>query len=237
MPVRRGRARRRGSTLRDRTAFSGTSTCPGSGPGQRYGYRVHGPYEPEPRPALQPGQAPDRSLREGDRGAGRLGAANALPVRARRRGRRSRRRQRRRRAPQCPRASSSTRASTGGATAAATGRWHETVIYETHVKGFTVRHPACPEELRGTYAGLAHPTPRSSTSPSSASPRSSCCRCTTFVDEHAPRRAGARQLLGLQLDRLLRAALRLRAVGRRGEQVQRVQGAWCKALHAGRASR
>ncbi|MFO7812701.1 MAG: glycogen debranching protein GlgX [Pelovirga sp.] len=34
--------------------------------------------------------------------------------------------------------------------------WHETVIYETHVKGFTARHPDIPEELRGTYAGLAH---------------------------------------------------------------------------------
>ncbi|MFZ7112020.1 MAG: glycogen debranching protein GlgX [Desulfatiglandales bacterium] len=34
---------------------------------------------------------------------------------------------------------------------------HETVIYEVHVKGFTVRHPGIPEELRGTYAGLGHP--------------------------------------------------------------------------------
>jgi glycogen operon protein len=35
--------------------------------------------------------------------------------------------------------------------------WHETVIYETHVKGFTMRHPKVPPELRGTYAGLATP--------------------------------------------------------------------------------
>jgi isoamylase len=35
--------------------------------------------------------------------------------------------------------------------------WGETVIYEVHVKGFTMRHPAVPEELRGTYAGFAHP--------------------------------------------------------------------------------
>ena len=33
--------------------------------------------------------------------------------------------------------------------------WHETIIYELHVKGFTWRHPAVPPELRGTYAGLA----------------------------------------------------------------------------------
>ncbi len=35
--------------------------------------------------------------------------------------------------------------------------WHETVIYELHVKGFTALHPDIPDELRGTYAGLAHP--------------------------------------------------------------------------------
>ena len=35
--------------------------------------------------------------------------------------------------------------------------WSETIIYELHVKGFTQRHPAIPENLRGTYAGLAHP--------------------------------------------------------------------------------
>ncbi len=35
--------------------------------------------------------------------------------------------------------------------------WHKTVIYELHVKGFTARHPEVPRELRGTYAGLASP--------------------------------------------------------------------------------
>ena len=35
--------------------------------------------------------------------------------------------------------------------------WNETVIYETHVKGFTARHPDVPENLRGTYAGLTCP--------------------------------------------------------------------------------
>ncbi|WP_405978515.1 glycogen debranching protein GlgX [Streptomyces sp. NBC_00158] len=35
--------------------------------------------------------------------------------------------------------------------------WADTVIYELHVRGFTMRHPGVPEELRGTYAGLAHP--------------------------------------------------------------------------------
>ncbi|MFI8826613.1 glycogen debranching protein GlgX [Streptomyces sp. NPDC053431] len=35
--------------------------------------------------------------------------------------------------------------------------WPDSVIYELHVKGFTRRHPGIPEHLRGTYAGLAHP--------------------------------------------------------------------------------
>jgi glycogen operon protein len=34
---------------------------------------------------------------------------------------------------------------------------HQSVIYETHVKGFTATHPDIPEEIRGTYAALAHP--------------------------------------------------------------------------------
>ncbi|MFE3902514.1 glycogen debranching protein GlgX [Streptomyces sp. NPDC059153] len=35
--------------------------------------------------------------------------------------------------------------------------WADSVIYELHVRGFTKLHPEIPEELRGTYAGLAHP--------------------------------------------------------------------------------
>jgi isoamylase len=35
--------------------------------------------------------------------------------------------------------------------------YHESIIYELHVKGFTKQHPEIPEEIRGTYAGLGHP--------------------------------------------------------------------------------
>ncbi len=35
--------------------------------------------------------------------------------------------------------------------------YHQSIIYETHVKGMTALHPRVPEELRGTYAGMAHP--------------------------------------------------------------------------------
>ncbi|GAA2024836.1 glycogen debranching protein GlgX [Terrabacter terrae] len=36
-------------------------------------------------------------------------------------------------------------------------QYHESVIYEAHVKGLTMLHPEVPEEIRGTYAGIAHP--------------------------------------------------------------------------------
>jgi isoamylase len=36
--------------------------------------------------------------------------------------------------------------------------WQDTIIYELHVKGFTQRHPEVPEAIRGTYAGLGHPS-------------------------------------------------------------------------------
>lgn len=36
-------------------------------------------------------------------------------------------------------------------------RWEDSILYECHVKGTTARHPEIPEELRGTYAALAHP--------------------------------------------------------------------------------
>jgi glycogen operon protein len=35
--------------------------------------------------------------------------------------------------------------------------WDQTIVYETHVRGFTKRHPAVPEKLRGTYKGLGTP--------------------------------------------------------------------------------
>ncbi len=36
-------------------------------------------------------------------------------------------------------------------------RWHRTVVYEAHAKGLTMLHPDVPDHLRGTYAGLCHP--------------------------------------------------------------------------------
>lgn len=35
--------------------------------------------------------------------------------------------------------------------------YHKTIIYETHIKGFTKTHPDIPEQIRGTYAAVSHP--------------------------------------------------------------------------------
>ena len=77
------------------------------------------------------------------------------------------------RAARCCSRSSSTRSSTGATTGRRGTPYHETVIYEAHVKGLTMTHPEVPEEIRGTYAGARAPGDASSTSSGSASPRSS----------------------------------------------------------------
>ena len=79
--------------------------------------------------------------------------------------------------------------------------WHETVIYELHVKGFTARHPDVPPELRGTYAGLAHPAV-DRVPETSRRHRGRADAGAPVRPRQAPGRPRAAQLLGLQLDRL-----------------------------------
>jgi len=130
---------------------------PQVGPGQRYGYRVHGPYEPEQgmrfdanKLLLDPyakaiagdieaddnlfsypvdvDDDPDRDL-----------SLNPVDNRA-----------------AMPRCVVTDPSFDWQGDAYPETPWYRTVIYETHVKGFTMQHPDIPKELRGTYAGLAH---------------------------------------------------------------------------------
>ena len=57
-------------------------------------------------------------------------------------------------------------------------RWHETVVYEMHVRGFTMQHPHVNPELRGTFAGLASPAVIEYLTRLGDHRQSSCCRCT-----------------------------------------------------------
>ena len=142
--------------LTERTAFHWHGYLPGVGPGQRYGCRVHGPYDPErghrfnaDKLLIDPyAKAIDGPVRWDARAtccryvpAGGPTPTSSPTTRTTPRRSRS--------------ASSSTRLRLGGRPAARRRPWPETVIYETHVRGFTKLHPGVREDLRGTYAGLA----------------------------------------------------------------------------------
>ncbi len=140
-------------TLPEVTAFNHHGYVPGVGPGQRYGYRVHGPWDPaaghrcNPRkllldpyakslegrirwdPAVYGHRFDDPEGGQDDRDSG----------------------------PFMPRAVVIDPSFEWGSDHPLRTPLHKSVIYELHVKGFTRLHPDIPPELRGTYLGLAHP--------------------------------------------------------------------------------
>ena len=126
---------------------------PGIGPGQAYGYRVSGPFDPargvrcNPRKLLiDPyARALSGTVTYGDALLGHdpadPGRPSALDS-----------------APNVPRSlvGVSDQAYDWEDDAQPRRPYADTVVYEVHVKGFTARHPDVPEELRGSYAGLGH---------------------------------------------------------------------------------
>ena len=127
---------------------------PDVGPGQRYGFRVHGPYDP-PRghrcnPAkllLDPyGKAVDGEVRWSPalysyvQGGNDAAAVNTDDS-----------------APYMPRNAVINPYFDWAGDQQLRTPYHETLIYEAHVRGLTLRHPGVPPDLRGSYAGLASP--------------------------------------------------------------------------------
>ncbi|GAA5080175.1 glycogen operon protein [Thermocatellispora tengchongensis] len=125
---------------------------PGIMPGQRYGYRVHGPYDPARGHRCNPAKLlldPYAKAVEGElrwheavfsyhfTDPGRLNTLDS--------------------APYMPKNIVVNPFFDWGTDRPPRTPYHQTVIYEAHVRGLTMRHPAVPEEQRGTYAGLAHP--------------------------------------------------------------------------------
>ena len=121
-------------------------------PGQRYGYRVHGPYAPEQGHRFNPhkllvdpyAKRFDGTIRWDDSMFGyRIGGeeGDLEP-------------DDRDSAPFTPKSVVVNHAFVWGGDTAPRTPFDRTLIYEVHVKGFTKRHPDVPEELRGTYAGL-----------------------------------------------------------------------------------
>ncbi|MCW5699886.1 MAG: glycogen debranching protein GlgX, partial [Rhodospirillales bacterium] len=124
-------------------------------PGQLYGYRVHGPYQPERGLRFNPSKllldpyakALNGDLRWDDAHFGyRIGAPKADLAISRRNNSRW-----------MPKSRVVENNFDWGYDAPPNHPWHETVIYEAHVRGMTMRHPDVPAKLRGTFAGLNTP--------------------------------------------------------------------------------
>lgn len=139
--------------MHERTDFVWHCYLPGIKPGQLYGYRVHGPYQPEHgfrfnahKLLLDPWtKAIGRTLRWDDSLFGyRIGDPAADQSFCDRDS-----------APYAPLGAVINEKFRWGQDRPPRTPWHKTIIYEMHVRGFTKRHPDIPEKLRGTYAGLA----------------------------------------------------------------------------------
>ncbi|WP_030906732.1 glycogen debranching protein GlgX [Streptosporangium amethystogenes] len=125
---------------------------PGVGPGQRYGYRVHGPYDPRRGQRCNPAKLlldPYAKAVEGDVNwdeavydyrfgdpETRNDADSAAFV---------------------PRSIVINPFFGWGHDRPPSTPYHNTVIYEAHVKGLTINHPKIPERIRGSYAAIGHP--------------------------------------------------------------------------------
>ncbi|MFJ9418793.1 glycogen debranching protein GlgX [Streptomyces sp. NPDC101227] len=138
--------------LRESDAFVRHAYLPGVMPGQRYGFRVHGPYEPgrghrcnsakllmDPYARAMSGRI-DWSEAVYGYHFGRPEARNDMDS-----------------APHSMASVVVNPYFDWGDDRPPRTAYHETVLYEAHVKGLTMLHPELPDELRGTYAALAHP--------------------------------------------------------------------------------
>ena len=215
----------------ERTAHNWHCYLPGVGPGQRYGYRVHGRYAPEEGHRFNPAKLLIDPYAKAIEGARRLGRGQRAALHARRhpgRRPRARRRGRRRRDPQVGRRRPL--ASTGRATSRRARPWNETVIYETHVKGFTKRHPAVREDLRGTYAGLASEEALGLPASASGVTAVELLPIHHIADESFLHDRGLTNYWGYSSIGYLAPHAEYAATGRRGEQVREFKG-MVKALH------
>jgi glycogen operon protein len=149
------RAESRRVALTEQTDMVWHAYLPGVAPGQLYGYRIHGPYEPERGRRCNPAKvmidpyakAVARPERWDDAMFGYPLDDPAGDLA----------RDDRDNAAWAPLAAVIDPAFDWDGDRPPRTPWHETVIYEAHVKGFTALHPDVPPALRGTYAGLAEP--------------------------------------------------------------------------------
>ncbi len=129
---------------------------PGVGPGQRYGYRVHGPFAPHEGHRFNPAKLLIDPYAKAIDGVVDYGSeANVLPYVPNGSDEADLERDDEDDADAVPKAVVIDEAFSWEGDRHPRIPFHDTVIYETHVKGFTMRMPEVPARLRGTYAGLA----------------------------------------------------------------------------------
>jgi isoamylase len=138
--------------LREVDAFVWHGYLPGIEPGQRYGYRVHGPYEPRAGHRCNPAKLLLDPYAKAVEGSVRWGqAVFSYPFGD------PDERNDDDSAPDVPRSVVVDPYFDWDVDRPPRTPYHETVIYEAHVRGLTKLHPEVPEEDRGTFRGLAHP--------------------------------------------------------------------------------
>jgi isoamylase len=127
---------------------------PDARPGQLYGYRVYGPYDPERGHRFNPHTLLLDPYAKALAGAFRWSDAHF----SYRVGHRAEDLSfdRRNNAAGMPKCAVVDTAFTWAEDRAPRHPWHETILYEVHTRGYTMRHPAVPPALRGSFAGLAH---------------------------------------------------------------------------------
>ncbi|MPZ86832.1 MAG: glycogen debranching protein GlgX [Nitriliruptorales bacterium] len=137
----------------EQTAFIWHAYLPGVGPGQRYGYRVHGPFDPQAGHRFNPdkllidpyAKAIEGGLDWDDRMFGYPLGGSDLE------------RDDRDSAAHVPKSIVANPFYDWGEDRHPRVPWNRTIIYEAHVKGMTMLNQLVEPELRGTYAGLASP--------------------------------------------------------------------------------
>ncbi|TAK68859.1 MAG: glycogen debranching enzyme GlgX [Actinomycetota bacterium] len=125
---------------------------PGVQPGQRYGFRVHGPYDPSAGHRCNPTKLlldPYAKAIDGDTATDEACYGYQWADPDERNDLDS--------APYVPKSVVINPFFDWADDRPPRTPYHDTVIYEAHVKGLTARHPRIPAELRGSYAALAHP--------------------------------------------------------------------------------
>ena len=138
--------------LTERTDQVWHAYLPDVRPGQLYGYRVHGPYDPARGHRFNPAKvvmdpyakAVGRRVRWHESMFGYIVGDPQADLS----------KDERDSAAYAPLGAVIDPSFTWGGDRPPRRPWHETIIYELHVRGFTKRHPDVPEELRGTYLGL-----------------------------------------------------------------------------------